>query len=112
MTRIAVLSAMLIMASSEVFPQNFVDGFKLLSWCESADAADFCAGYVVGVIDGENLSRRDGHRTIYCAPKSADAANLKDVVVKYLRAHPEDHTATAASVVAVALSEVWPCSGR
>jgi hypothetical protein len=90
--------------------ENFVNGDTLLAWCEDRDGRDLCSGYIVGVIDGEFLAKSDGHRALYCLPRKISSDAVREVVVTYLKLNPLERDATAASVLAVALYNKWPCA--
>ena len=74
-----------------------------------------CLGYIQGVYDARVLLDKaiikkqwDGNWTA-CVPVSVSAGQLKEVVKKYLREHPEQWHYSANSTVARAFDETFPC---
>jgi Ssp1 endopeptidase immunity protein Rap1a len=89
----------------------FFDGNKLSDWCGSwkSSAAGYlsvksaqCGAYITGVLD--TLDDRG-----FCLPKEAVAAQTIDVVILYLRDHPERLHLPASGLVVDALKEKFPC---
>jgi hypothetical protein len=100
--------------AQEAEVRAFYNGNQLLAFCESRTERDVgtCLGIIAGAADmlseisapGGNFS---GFRA--CIPKSATAGQARDVVVRELRAHPENRNYTAASLAADALARAFPC---
>ena len=65
--------------------------------------AQFGRGFVAGVAD----AALDG--TTYCSPKGISLGQLNDVVLAYLRAHPETMAKTASTVALESLIATYPC---
>jgi Rap1a immunity proteins len=91
---------------------SFLNGNKLLALCEGDHAMPTdCIAYIEGVADDwrfmNYLSDPD---TPVCA---ADAVGnqLRDAVVNYLKAHPENRDDPAAALITDAITEAWHCSG-
>jgi hypothetical protein len=85
-------------------------GNELYTWCTTAASEAHCLSYILGVSD--TISSYQGlklAKTIVCAPKGVTGGQIRDVVVNYLKAHPEERHTSASSSILVALSEVWPC---
>jgi hypothetical protein len=89
----------------------FLDGNALRNWCFSEDVGDqaACLGYVIGVADVLN-SDKGGRPTQYkaCIP-AIEATRAVDVTKKYLDLHRQAGHVTASDLVAMALSEAFPC---
>jgi len=85
---------------------DFQNGNSLFEKC-SATANHFdstyCLGYVAGMTDAYAYAKS------VCPPNGFTLGQSVDVVVKYLRDHPEDRHYTAASEVALALEHAFPC---
>lgn len=81
----------------------FFTGESLLEICERPNAGQ-CSMYVVGVLDGVFLLRENR----ICLPKmnNRDAALI---VTRYLEDNPAERPVAAASVVASALEDRFPC---
>ena len=77
----------------------------LYSMCEGQSVA--CAGYVAGMADA---FVRDG--TLCLPPTNVTTRQLADVVMAYLRAHPEARGYSAASVGHVAFTQMFPCASK
>jgi hypothetical protein len=66
--------------------------------------------YVAGVVDAHMYYREvRGSTPDWCAPKGAMLAQYFDIVGRYLEAHPEIRHMHRAQLVAMAISEAWPC---
>ena len=72
--------------------------------CSTSMGRAACISYVMGVTDALSLMGA------ICIPEHFTARQAIDVVVKYLRAHPEQRPLSAAMQVRGALQEAFPCS--
>lgn len=63
-------------------------------------------GIYMGFINGINY---ETNGVIFCSPKHTINNQFYNVVTNYLKAHPENLTDSAGSLVEKALSEAWPC---
>jgi hypothetical protein len=88
----------------------FVDGNELLRYCRTRDQtqAGLCGGFIIGVSDGTTANAGDAG-TSFCEPVKATRGLLRDIVVKWLDAHPDDRARPAAESVTRALKEAFPC---
>jgi len=68
--------------------------------------AQFGRGFVAGVAD----SALDG--VTYCSPSDSSLGKLNDVILAYLRAHPETMPKTASSVALQSLIAAYPCKKK
>ena len=101
-------SAVLILCSASPGQSGFVSGMDLLSFCAPSRADPVyrlkvaeCRGYVIGVAD-----------TFDCTWQSRNEASqreLVDLVVAFLRQHPQHLRYEADGLIAAALSEKFPC---
>jgi hypothetical protein len=90
--------------------EQFYTGHKLFSYCTGTEELQLvCSGYVSGVLDTLAIYRNLLKRGIVCLPGSVTMGEAKDVVVNWLRAHPEERQFTAAGSVTAALQETFPC---
>jgi hypothetical protein len=84
----------------------------LLEECEAAETArqTFCLGYITGASDVDGM---DGatfpERRHSCVREEVTNGQLKDVVVKYLKDHPEERHLLAAILVVKAQAKAFPC---
>jgi hypothetical protein len=96
--RVTALVALLWCSSS--FAQGFLHGDELYAFCTKAKQTPqkaTCAGFIIGVVDALT-----GTHDI-CLPKEIIGQQVMDIVVDYLREHPETRQNTAASEVGAAL---------
>jgi hypothetical protein len=84
---------------------SFKNGTELYQACTVSDSVhtSFCIGYVMGVSD----SLQSLHLT--CSPKQATGRQVTDLVVSYLRDHPDARQYVAAQEVTLALVKAFPC---
>jgi Rap1a immunity proteins len=88
--------------------RGFYDGNKLYEICISTNVYDegVCLGYVEGVVDHMDWMRLTGPQ---CIPAGTEARQVRDVVINYLRDHPEDRSYTANAMVRFAVYQAWNC---
>ncbi len=69
-----------------------------------------CFGFVFGVEQGHlaTATQRD-QESAFCIPKGVEPGQVLEVARNYLGEHPEGRHRPAASLVLVALAEVFPC---
>ena len=82
------------------------DGNELLAAClRPAETFDrgYCLGYIVGAAGALELEAS------VCPPKGITLGQLKDVVVRYLQAHPEIRHQSATFLTSIALIDAFPC---
>ena len=88
----------------------YLSGNQLYAYCSSnKTAANF---YVMGIVDADsNLSnRRLISRRMICPSPAVEAGQMRDIVCKRLMLNPEDRDMSAAYLVRMSLSAVFPCS--
>jgi hypothetical protein len=66
-----------------------------------------CSAYVAGTSDGVALTTVSGRP--FCVTPQIQPEDLAQAVRLYIAAHPESRSRSAASVVAVALRDAYPC---
>ena len=49
---------------------------------------------------------------LFCAPSKITIGQSTDIVLAYLKRHPENRQLPAAEIIATALVEVWPCKAE
>lgn len=89
-----------------------IHGTDLLRLCETPEGtndANFCTGFIMGTRDGVALATnlRDT-APILATPLEAKEDQLKAVVVKYLKDHPEELHRPGGLLVIFALSKAFP----
>lgn len=89
-----------------------IHGNDLLRLCTSkvgTSEAEFCSGFILGVRDGVVLAAElRTAKPIFESPIDAKQEQLRDVVVKYLKDHPEERHKPAALLVIFALGDAFP----
>ena len=83
---------------------HFETGNTLLAKIDSTSMVEkmVALGYIKGIADAHS-------GTNICAPLSATAGQLNDMVAQFLRAYPENRSYTGGSLVLYVLSNAWPC---
>lgn|SRR5579863_1187167 len=107
--RIAGMMAVTIVAPHSA---SAVDGFQtgntLLTSC-TAPNLDVCLGYIQGISDAMALGSLV-NKSRACVPSGVSGRQLIDITVEFLKSHASIRHAQAASIVAVALANSFPCS--
>jgi hypothetical protein len=72
-----------------------------------------CFAYIDGVMDGLTLAKikPDGSGVDYCLPRTATRQQIFDVVVKWIKEHPEDRDILASALIKRAVIKTFPCYG-
>ena len=88
-----------------------VDGSRLMSLCSAHEAGE-CDAYLAGVADaiakqGETLPT--GTKPLACIPAAVKTAQMREVVVKYLRGHPQSREEKGADLTVKAFAAAFPC---
>jgi len=111
---IKVLACLLFLVCSPARAQQVSQetGDTLLEACESKTEfrQSYCFGYITGVADIEGMEAAvfpDRRRA--CRAEGVTNGQIKDVVVKYLKEHPEDRHFLAAILVMQAMAKAFPC---
>lgn len=93
-------------------------GNGLLEACTAQDGPYFtlCLGYIEGFTDGANLSPNSScpaaRGTQWCPPEKATLRQTVNIIVKYLRDHPETRQERSITLMASAMREAWPCPAQ
>jgi hypothetical protein len=110
MTRTIIIAALagMLVATPAVANEGFT-GNVLDTLCQ--ESFDWCAGYAAGVLHGVRMGQM---RDAVCLPKNVTVGQVRDVITKYLRDHPEIRHYAAGPVAAVAINNAWPnaCKGE
>ncbi len=111
-------------------PESFASGFakrcspkklnsdsawRALEQSEQLSADAWCSAMVVGISDGLSQAAVSSHytfKTAYCIRDGYTAAQLKDVVLKYIVDRPEIGDLYLAEAVLAALRDHFPCNGQ
>ena len=90
----------------------FLTGNNLLEACTStkSSAGNFCAGYVAGVSDAVRWVAFDTNSAqSFCSGRGVNSTQVQDIVIKYLKEHPEVRQYSAPSMIYPALIAAFPC---
>jgi hypothetical protein len=77
----------------------------------SLSASVYCHAYIQGASDAVQTTARALHMEYgpFCLPREIQAGQITDVVINYLRTHPEEQHYSAADEVSLALMTTFPC---
>ncbi len=95
-----LVAAAALLWSAPSFSQGFLHGDDLYNFCTKAEqtpAKTTCAAFILGAADALT-----GTHDI-CLPKEIIGKQVMEIVVDYLRSHPETRQNTAASEIGAAL---------
>lgn len=85
---------------------TFQTGNDLYVACAQADKT-WCYAYLAGLADG--FAFEENATPLICIPPHADTRQLADIVVEFLRTHPERRHYQAGSLVWGALFDAFRC---
>lgn len=86
----------------------FITGDQLEAMCNAPDIGS-CVRYVEGAADLYAVFHNSVQIGEACVPQSTNSLQAKDVVVAFIKNHPEVRRLTGAAVVVGALNEAFPC---
>jgi len=117
MVRKAALAIALVAAPPAVAdtPDYFSTGNGLLQSCTNESdrfAYPLCLGYISGAVQQLQLLQMLQPKQFACIPTGVTNGQIVDVVVKYLRDHPENRQWSASFFVTNALVTAWPCAKK
>jgi hypothetical protein len=95
-------------------PATFLSGEQLLNYCGSDNQAtrDGCTGFAMGVADTAAEASAAGSLIgpfRVCRPEEVTGSEARDVIIRFLQAHPMELQYSAASLAIRALAATWPC---
>ncbi len=84
-----------------------------LEFAETYATAQRCLGFVDGFMSAAAVAQVINRKGMpFCQPKEGISIDqARRIFLKYIAAHPEDLHWTAQTILAVALSEAFPCDG-
>ncbi|MFZ2106122.1 MAG: Rap1a/Tai family immunity protein [Roseiarcus sp.] len=89
---------------------GFQTGNTLLANCISPNL-DICLGYLEGISDAMALGSLI-YKSHACLPSGVSGRQLIDITVEFLQSHASIRHFQAASLVAVAFANSFPCPGK
>jgi hypothetical protein len=114
MKEVVLAGLLLLFLNTFVYSQRVstTSGNALLESCESKEEFQqaFCSGYVQGATDLDGMEGAAfPERRRSCVGENVTNGQIEDVVVKYLRDHPEERHVLAAILVVKAAAKAFPC---
>ena len=108
MTRAALAAAALLAACPAAHAQRVsnVTGRTLMTSCASKQPAA-CDAYVDGFSDAIEAEGRE--HALACIPRTSTGTELRDVLLTYMRSHPEAQSLVAGKIAARAFSAAYAC---
>jgi len=109
------------MLLTTVPPAAAETGNEFYAECSDPSTRDssYCVGYVYGAAEGWSEAMRLIHEAdphviqtgllALCTPDGVTLRQALDIVVAYLRDHPEKRDWNMALLAQIATSEAWPC---
>lgn len=99
------------------------EGNWLLGLCESnrPEHLGMCFGYIDGfsrgfelggLVLGDRARNNDRSYPRYCIPEGVTGQQLRDIVVRHLRQHPEERHIFFGQIIWDALWRAYPCGSR
>jgi Rap1a immunity proteins len=117
------LTVGILLAPTLVYGQERITGKTLITQCspagerldgraltaEAAQASSFCQGFLAGVEYGHSALVQAGRAPLFCLPETVGMKEVIEVVLEYLRQHPDQRQRDGGTVVAEALGGRYPC---
>jgi len=108
MTRIAfALACVLAAGAAQAQRISNVRGTTLMKAC-TGPSPTACDAYVDGF--GDAIKAEGKEHALACIPTAATGTELRDVLVHYLKNHPEDQHIEAGIIASRAFSKAYPCN--
>jgi len=87
-----------------------VDGGRLMTLCAAHEIGE-CDAYLAGFADAivKQSEMNKGGKPIACVPIAVKTAQIREVVVKYLRNNPQSREERGADLTARAFAAAFPC---
>ena len=113
---IATMAGVVAIAAMPAGAQDpgYDTGQELLARCDSDPASathGVCIGQVVGAMTAIEFTQSIGGPNLVCRPAEATNREGLDVVRAWLRDNSPRLQMESTSVIVLALSEAWPCTG-
>jgi hypothetical protein len=113
-------------ASAQVSDQSLNapdSGTNFMRVCNAVDSSattkGICLGYVLGTTDGIKLGVRVEHgivaattanEPLFCLPSEVTSGQLLRILVKYIKAHPEQEHWQTPTLILTAAMDSFPCT--
>ena len=91
--------------------QGYETGNKLLAICQFPAIYELsdCIAYVAGSADQAKLHVQ-GQPQRFCMPEGVSLGQQRDIVLGYLKQHPEKRQQPSGALIWQAMAEAFPCS--
>ena len=108
MTRLLAATLLAVLAAGTAHAQHVsnVTGVTLMKSC-TGPKPDQCDAYLDGFGDAITAGGKD--HALACIPQASTGTELRDVLVKFLKDHPEDQHLKATLLATRAFSKAYPC---
>ena len=118
-----IMTVLIALMTVAAYPREAVaemdTGNDILEWCEYKQKdtlgwykQGLCDGYLNGIVEGLLFAQHAPtgiQITFNCKPEAVTRGQTELVIVKYLKAHPEQLHNPAVMLVYSALAEAFPC---
>lgn len=107
-----ILFAALLSANGTWADTAYQRSSDLLKHCTSESTFELgvCGGYLAGTADTLDLLEQwKGPTDQVCAPDAVTISQLRELVTKHIKEHPEQRHLSATSLVLSAFYETFPC---
>ena len=109
--------ALIVLMTVSTYPRaakalTGMTGNELLGYCENEGeySRGLCDGFIDGAGDGfQSFALYIGRRLPFCYPEVFTVGQVRHVIVKYLKEHPQDLHYSAADSAFLALGDAFPC---
>lgn len=108
----ALLAMAFFGASSIANADQAVDGNFMYSMCTDGNQVDAfgCLEFVAGWAEGASMQAAvDETHPVFCLPSKILYVQFRDIFINYLIAHPEKRQYPAATLLAISISQAFPC---
>lgn len=107
----AAVAVLMLASATDAYAQNSneIDGNELLMLCEQTQIGplSYCHGYVIGIAQMFSETGMYGVKT--CPTTTIPEKQIVDIVVKNLKANPEDRHIGARYLIVGAIAQTFPC---
>ncbi|HYB10827.1 MAG TPA: Rap1a/Tai family immunity protein [Alphaproteobacteria bacterium] len=114
---IFIFASLILVAGGHAHGAEFLTGKALLSLCEDKTPHGYNPGICIGYISGAS-DQLDGLKGSalpdlnYCLPSTASTGELREVVVNFLKQHPERLDQQASFLIFDALTRAYACAAH
>jgi hypothetical protein len=112
MLRVTV-AALCLVGAAPVNAQSMRTGNDMLRTCTSTSGVDAvtCLSFIQGVVDTSMIGpSMYGQEIYFCVPSGSTIGQYNDVIIAYLRNHPERRHYASASLIIEAMRQAFPCN--